>query len=101
MPCSGRLGQVANKVVLGHYPEYTRIAAEMGAYVFQVQDYDFDSLTPSKTWAINRHFLDRMYYSGADFLLATPVEEARVGSWFEREIKYLNSLGSPMFGAYH
>lgn len=85
------------KVVLGHYPEYIRIATDMRACLFQVRDDDFKDLTSSDIWEKNQHFLDQMYHSGAVFFLATPIKKARAGSWFEREVHYLNTLGQPHF----
>ncbi len=85
-------GQV--KVVLGHYPDYTRVAADIGANRFQIDENKFVGLSPSRLWTLNRQFLDQMYRSGAIFFLATPLEKARTDSWFDREIRYLQRLGA-------
>jgi len=80
--------------VLGHYPDYTRIAADMGACRFEIVKHDFTSLSSSQIWELNRQFLDQMYCADAVFILATPLEQARSGSWFDREINYLKTLGA-------
>lgn len=97
IPYSEELDCRVTKVVLGHYPEYIHVAADIGAHLFEMEDNDFGSCTSSQVWGLNRHFLDQMYHSGAVFILATAPEKARPGSWFEQEIRYLLTLGIPVY----
>lgn len=80
-------------VVLGHYPDYTYTAADVGAFFFQINDPMYERLPPGEVWALNRHFLDQMCQINATFISATPFEQTRPGSWFEREVRYLHARG--------
>jgi len=83
--------------VLGHYPEYTRTATDVGACFFQINDPMFERLPPGEVWALNRQFLDQMCHLNATFISATPIEQTRAGSWFEREVRYLHARGQAIF----
>jgi hypothetical protein len=50
-------------------------------------------MTDAERWAANVKFLDRAIAEGADFVLATPINEVRPGSALEKEINYLLSHG--------
>jgi hypothetical protein len=50
-------------------------------------------MTPAEQWTANQKFLDRMISRGDDVILATPLDKVRSGSFFERELQYLQSKG--------
>jgi hypothetical protein len=84
---------VKSSPVLGHYPEYTNLAARTGGRVFQVPTRIWDSMTENQQWSANQRFLDRAIERGQSFRLATSIENVRPGSFFERELQYLQSWG--------
>jgi RHS repeat-associated protein len=84
---------VKSSPVLGHYPEYTNLAARTGGRVFQVPTRIWDSMTENQQWSANQRFLDRAIQRGQSFRLATSIENVRPGSFFERELQYLQSWG--------
>lgn len=79
--------------VLGHYPEYVKLAEKLDAKVFQVPTEVWNKMTPAEQWAANAKFLDRAITRGDTFQLATKASEARAGSFFERELQYLAGKG--------
>lgn len=79
--------------VIGHHPDYLELAAELEAKVFSIPEKEWDSLTDIEKWAKNQLFLDKALAEGRTFLLATPLERMRSGSYFEREVQYLLSRG--------
>jgi RHS repeat-associated protein len=82
-------GPGSDTVVLGHYPEYR----QAGGRTFNVPTNVWDAMTPEERWAANQRFLDRAIARGSNFQLATPADEAREGSSYERELQYLQSRG--------
>lgn len=50
-------------------------------------------MSQTEQWAANQKFLDRAIARGDDFVLATPLDNVRAGSFFERELQYLFSKG--------
>ncbi len=50
-------------------------------------------LSPTEQWADNRKFLDRAIARGSNIQLAIPANAAREGSFFERELQYMQSRG--------
>jgi hypothetical protein len=50
-------------------------------------------MSPEEQWAANQKFLDRAIARGSDIQLATPADAAREGSFYERELQYLQSKG--------
>jgi hypothetical protein len=95
----GRIGAgraahlAAGKTVLGSFPEYTRLAGELGARRFSVPTSVWNKMTDAQRWVANQRFLDRMIRRGDDILLATPLEKVRPGSYFQRELDYLFGKG--------
>ncbi len=83
----------ADTVVLGHYPEYVDVAKATGGRTFQVPTKVWDSMSPTEQWAANQKFLDRAIARGSNIQLATPANAAREGSYFERELQYMQSQG--------
>lgn len=80
-------------VVLGHFPDYTKLAGRLSMPYFQIDPPILAGLSDAEIWTINRQFLDRSIAAGARFALATPQGQARPGSWFARELSYLRGLG--------
>lgn len=83
----------ADTVVLGHYPRYVDLAKATGGRSFQVPTKVWDSMSPTEQWAANLKFLDRAITRGSNMQLATPANAAREGSFFERELQYMQSKG--------
>ncbi len=83
----------ADTVVLGHYPEYVDLAKATGGRTFQIPTKVWDSMSPTEQWAANQKFLDRAIARGSNIRLATPANAAREGSYFERELQYMQSRG--------
>ncbi len=44
-------------------------------------------------WKANQKFLDRIIDRGDDIILAMPLNEVRLGSYFARKLEYLSSKG--------
>jgi RHS repeat-associated protein len=80
-------------VVLEHYPAYVDLARATGGRTFQVPTKIWDSMSTTEQWAANQRFLDRAISRSSDIRLATPASRAREGSYFERELQYLQSNG--------
>jgi hypothetical protein len=81
------------KTVLGHYPEYTKLAGELGARRFNIPTNVWNKMTDAERWAANQKFLDRMINRGDDIILATPLDKVKPGSYFQRELDYLLGKG--------
>ena len=79
--------------VLGHYPEYVRLGEQLGARRFSVPTSVWEKMSPAQQWQANRKFLDRMMSRGGEVVLATPPGAARAGSYFSRELEYLQKRG--------
>ncbi len=93
---SSRLENAAAKTeatVLGHYPAYTEMAEQLGARRFNVPTEFWNKMTPAEQWTANQKFLDRMISRGDNVILATPLDKVRPGSFFDRELQYLQSKG--------
>jgi len=79
--------------VIGHFPEYVDQAESLGARYFSIPEKVWNSLSPDAQWAANQKYLDRAIGQGAEFVLATPRDKIRSGSYLQREVKYLLSNG--------
>jgi RHS repeat-associated protein len=79
--------------VIGHYPEYVQLANKLDAKVFSIPQEVWSKMSPAEQWAANQKFLDRAIAKGAEFILATPIDQVRSGSFLEKEIAYLLSQG--------
>ncbi|WP_439545636.1 hypothetical protein [Sandarakinorhabdus sp.] len=79
--------------VLGHYPDYVRVAASNGWPHFQVDMDLWLSWSEDEQWAENRAFLDKVIALRGRFILATPPSKARAGSWFRKELDYIALCG--------
>jgi hypothetical protein len=81
------------KAVLGHFPEYTRLAESLGARRFNVPEAVWNNMSATERWAANQKFLDRLISRGDEIILATPLDKIRPSSFFARELEYLASKG--------
>ena len=79
--------QDAAVTVLGHYPDYVNLGEEIGASFFNIPKTEWDAMTEAEQWAANRRFLDQAIARGDAFRLATPIDRARPGSFFEKEVQ--------------
>ena len=79
--------------VLGHHPADVDKANSIGAQYFNVPREVWARMTPAEQWSANARFLDRVAKRKHDIVLATPIEQARPGSFFAREIEYLIGRG--------
>ena len=86
-------GATVGRTVLGHFPEYVDKATELGARRFEVPTEIWNRMSAAEQWAANQRFLDGMFARGEDVILATPATMARAGSFFARELQYLDSQG--------
>lgn len=87
----GVAAKTVDNIVLGHYPEYVDVAKATGARTFQVPTKIWDSMPSAEQWTANQKFLDRAITRGSNVHLATPANAAREGSFFERELLYMQS----------
>ena len=83
----------ADTIVLGHFPEYVDVAKATGGRTFQVPTKVWDSMSSEQQWAANQKFLDRAIARGSNVQLATAADAAREGSFFEKELQYMQSQG--------
>ena len=79
--------------VLGHYPEYARLADELGANKFSVPIDTWEKMTPVEQWRANQEYLDNALLRGDKFRLATPINQVREGSFYQQELNYLYDKG--------
>jgi RHS repeat-associated protein len=92
----GKYENVATKIettVLGHYPEYVKLAEGIGARRFQIPTNVWNKMSVAEQWAANTKFLDRMILRGDKIRLATPLNQVKPGSFFQKELNYLFSKG--------
>lgn len=92
-PFRTNLPKPVGKTVLGHYPEYVKLAEQLKARFFNIPLSVWEKMTEAERWAANVKFLDRMIQRGDDIILATSFNKARANSYFARELKYLLEKG--------
>lgn len=87
-------GRCAGPVtVLGHYPEYVRLAEELEAESMQIPMEKWDRMSPGRQWRTTVRYFNRRIRDGHLFRLATPVGRARPGSYYVRELQFLSGKG--------
>ena len=86
-------GAGGGRIVLGHYPEYVQLGEKLGARTFSMPIEVFDAMSAEEQWAANQAFLDDAISQGSEIHLATPANAAREGSFYERELQYMQSRG--------
>ncbi|ANH82638.1 hypothetical protein A8C56_18140 [Niabella ginsenosidivorans] len=79
--------------VLGHYPEYVKLAESIGARRFQIPTSVWNKMSAAEQWTANTKFLDRMILRGDNIRLATPLNQVKPGSFFQKELNYLFDKG--------
>jgi hypothetical protein len=84
---------VTGNPVIGHYPGNATLAGQIGADFLNIPTEVWDAMSPAEQWAANQAWLDEHIAAGHDFILSTPIEQARPGSFFALEIEYLLSQG--------
>ena len=88
-----RSATAATPRVLGSYPQYLQAAEGLGAKAFDVPSSIFSSWSSGAQWAANQKFLDRGIAQGAEFIIASPRNQIREGSFLSKEIGYLLNRG--------
>jgi hypothetical protein len=88
-----RSGAKAGTTVLGRFPDYLNLADKLNANRFDIPTEVWNRMTSEQQWAANQKFLDLRIQTGDEILLATPLDEVKPGSFFERELNYLFSRG--------
>ena len=79
--------------VLGHHPAYTNLANKLNANAFNVPTKIWKGMSGVQRWGANQKFLDRMILRGDKIRLATPLNQVRPGSFYQKELNYLFSKG--------
>ena len=79
--------------VLGHYPQYVKLAESLGARKFQIPTNIWNKMSAAEQWTANTKFLDRMILRGDNIRLATPLNQVKPGSFFQKELNYLFDKG--------
>ncbi len=82
-----------DQTVLGHYPDYIKLADKLGARKFSIPEKIWNKMTEAERWEANKKFLDRAIFRGDDVILSNPAQTTRLGSAFANEIKYLLQNG--------
>jgi len=85
--------RASGQTVFGHYPGYAQLADNNGFRRFDIPERAWNRMTDAERWAANQRFLDRTIRRGDNIVLATPVNEVRPGSYFQRELDYLLDAG--------
>ena len=93
LPLSGGGRWSSAEFVKRRFPEYVELANEINARRFNIPEEIWRGMTDAERWGANKKFLDRLIKRGDEVVLATPASEARAGSFFERELQYLQSKG--------
>jgi hypothetical protein len=85
----------AGRSVIGSFPQYIRLADQMGARRFQIPIEVWNRMSDAQRWEANRTFLDRGIARGDVFVLTDKVSRLLVegGRWTKEEIKYLLTKG--------
>jgi RHS repeat-associated protein len=79
----------SGEAVLGPNGLYQPLAQQLGASYFDIGDRWGALKAMKQEWTANELFLDILASRGDKFTLAIPGSQAREGSYFEQELKYL------------
>jgi RHS repeat-associated protein len=93
LPLDGPGDAAANTIVIGRYPDYLDLGSKLGADTFNVPGNVWDLMNSEQRWAANQEFLDNAIANGSKIRLASPPGLAPEGSYYERELVYLESQG--------
>lgn len=84
---------VSGARVIGHYPAYIKLAKSLPAKYFDIAPEVWNAMDEGSQWKLTKKFLDTGIARGDQFILATPLDKVKPGSWLEDEINYLLSQG--------
>jgi RHS repeat-associated protein len=84
----------AGKAVLGKFPDYIKLADEIGAKRFNMPTEVWNKMGKAEQWAANQKFLDRVIKRGDKIILSNPVKNVKDASgFFRKELDYLLQNG--------
>jgi RHS repeat-associated protein len=89
----------SDQLVLGHFARegtsYQKVAAHYKATYFKVDDWNTvtKGLSQDEIWKINETFLTQQLKQGKQVLFSHDPLKARPGSFFEREVNFMQELG--------
>jgi hypothetical protein len=81
------------ETVLGSYPEYVKLSDDLNARRFEIPVKQWKEMTPVQQWTANQKFLDRTINRGDSISLSNSAHGAKPGTYFYREVKYIQSKG--------
>jgi hypothetical protein len=83
----------ADGLVLGKYPDYTRLANELGARQFSIPEAAYQAMTTEEQWAANQAVLDQAIADRIPIVLSNPATPEFLTGSFGEEIAYLIKQG--------
>jgi hypothetical protein len=92
-PLATSAAEGAGTSVIGHYPDYVDMAKDLKVNYFSVPTEQWNAMSEAERWITNQKFLDEAAARGSTFRLATSLSEMKKGSYFAREVQYLDGLG--------
>jgi hypothetical protein len=82
------------ETVLGKFPDYLKLADELGARRFNVPGEVWNKMSKAEQWAANQKFLDRAISRCDEFVLSNPVKSiSDVSGSLRSELEYLIERG--------
>jgi len=82
----------SNKIVLGTFPDYLKLADELNAKKFNIPKEIWDTMTDAERWSANQKFLDRAIANGSEIILSAPVKNIDdILGTYRKELDYLMS----------
>jgi hypothetical protein len=80
--------------VIGKYPNYLKVADQIGAKRFNVPANIWNKMSEAERWAANQKFLDRTIARGGDVMLDKPIKDiSSVSGDLRKELNYLSQRG--------
>ena len=80
--------------VIGKYPNYLKVAEEIGAKKFNIPAGVWNKMSEAERWAANQKFLDRAITRGGDIALDKPIKDVNsVSGQLQKELNYLSQRG--------
>lgn len=80
-------------LVLGKYPDYIKLADELGARRFSIPDAEWNALTREARWAANQAVLDQAITDRIPIVLSNPATPEFLTGTYGDEIAYLIKQG--------
>jgi hypothetical protein len=80
-------------LVLGKYPDYIKLADELGARRFSIPDAEWNALTPEARWVANQAVLDQAITDRIPIVLSNPATPEFLTGTYADEISYLIKQG--------